>query len=389
MKIQDKHLKLRYNQRAYFGDNDNCSIWHDGSQMRISCTVSGVTPTQDYHLTTKQYVDSVAYNLDWQDSVFTMTSGTPPTSPSTGDRYLLNVASGTATGAWAGHEEAIVEWDGSQWDIYVPNEGYATYVEDIDTIYVYSNDQWVRMASIILHGALSGLDADDHLQYVRADGGPGDSRGFISTVSGIDPTASYHLTTKFYVDDQIGTLSGSLNEFLEMIDTPDSYYGYENAFVTVTSGADGLEFTTISGLNEIMDHGLLLGLADDDHLQYPRADGGSGDSRGFTATVSGIYPTQSYHLTTKQYVDDQTQVIHESGRTALALNDNTKSVVYTTPFADISYSISVIMRNTVDASPSIYPLIITGTTVSGFDVLFSGDIDSNNYYLDWLAVHDQ
>ena len=386
-KFQDKHLKLRYNQRAYFGDNDDCSIWHDGSQMRVSCTVSGVTPTQDYHLTTKQYVDSVSYSLDWQDSVLSMSGTTPPGSPSTGDRYLINVASGTATGAWTGQEESITEWDGAQWDFFPPNEGFATYVEDIDTIYVYSNGQWVRMASIILHGALQGLDQDDHLQYVRADGGPGDSRGFTSTVSGIDPTASYHLTTKFYVDDEIATLSGTIPyDFLSLNDTPTSYAGYGNSFVTVASGADGLQFTTISGLNQLMDHGLLLGLADDDHLQYPRADGGVGDSRGFTATVSGIYPTQSYHLTTKQYVDDQTQVVHESGRTPLALNDNTKDVVFGTSFSGTDYSLSVIMRNSVDSSPSIYPMIVTGTTTSGFSVLFSGDIDSNNYYLDYKII---
>lgn len=48
----------------------------------------------------------------------------------------------------------------------------------------------------IYHNELLNLDSDDHLQYVPISG----SRGFIATVSGIDPTESYHLATKNYVD---------------------------------------------------------------------------------------------------------------------------------------------------------------------------------------------
>lgn len=47
------------------------------------------------------------------------------------------------------------------------------------------------------------------------------------------------------------------------------------------------------------DHGALAGLADDDHTQYPRSDGG----RGFAATVSGVDPVADNDLSTKNYVD--------------------------------------------------------------------------------------
>jgi len=236
-KFQDKHLKLRDNQRAYFGDSDDCSIWFDGSQLRVSCTVSGVYPTQSYHLTTRQYVDEL--------------------------------------------------------------------------------------------------------------------------------------------------------EFLDLNDTPATYSGFGDYLVVVNAGETGLTFTSVSGLNILMDHGLLDGLGDDDHLQYVRADGGVNDTRGFTATVSGIYPTAWFHLTTKQYVDERTRD-HRTGRVALALDDDRKSVTFATPMSDTNYSLSVIMRNFVDdiKDKSIYAMIITGTTVSGFDVLFSGDIDSNNYYLDYVAASD-
>jgi len=173
-------------------DSDDHLIYvpRDGTRG-FTATVSGVTPTEDYHLTTKQYVDSQYSGLDWQDSVITM-SGTAPGSPSTGDRYLIT----TGAGDWAGHDDEIVEWDGDSWEYTVPNEGFATWVEDEDVIYVFDGTNWIRLGTIVDHGNLTGLEDDDHLQYVPTDA----ARGFTATVSGIDPTLDYHLTTKWYVD---------------------------------------------------------------------------------------------------------------------------------------------------------------------------------------------
>lgn len=102
------------------------------------------------------------------------------------------------------------------------------------------------------HGSLLGLEDDDHPQYVPRDG----SRGFTGTVSGIDPTEDYHLTTRFYIDDLVSTTSGNIVDQI------------------------------------VIDHGDLDGLVDDDHLQYVPRDG----SRGFTNTVSGVAATESEHL---------------------------------------------------------------------------------------------
>jgi hypothetical protein len=46
------------------------------------------------------------------------------------------------------------------------------------------------------------------------------------------------------------------------------------------------------------------------------------------------------------------------------------------------------MNNTTDANPAIYPTIISAKATTGFTVLFSGDIDSANYELEWICVHD-
>ena len=79
-----------------------------------------------------------------------------------------------------------------------------------------------------------------------------------TVVSGVDPTDPGHLITRRYMEDYVTTVSGN------------------------------------------MDHGELEGILDDDHPQYVPRDG----SRGFTHTVSGIDPTEGYHLTTRQYTQD-------------------------------------------------------------------------------------
>ena len=47
-------------------------------------------------------------------------------------------AAGGATGAWAGQENAITEWNGSDWTFETPEDGWATVIQDEDgQIYVY------------------------------------------------------------------------------------------------------------------------------------------------------------------------------------------------------------------------------------------------------------
>ena len=66
--------------------------------------------------------------------------------------------------------------------------------------------------------------------------------------------------------------------------------------ITLTDDTVGLDQSAV-------DHGSIGGLADDDHTQYSLADG----TRAFTGTVSGVDPTVSSHLATKEYVDQNVQ----------------------------------------------------------------------------------
>jgi len=84
----------------------------------------GSPATASNALANKQYVlDAVAAGGgEWFASVLTQQDN-PPSTPSTGDRYLVG-ASGS--GAWSSLSNNIVEWDGSAWDSTSPDTGAPT-----------------------------------------------------------------------------------------------------------------------------------------------------------------------------------------------------------------------------------------------------------------------
>lgn len=130
----------------------------------------------------------------------------------------------------------------------------------------------------------------------------------------------------------------------------------------------------------------------EDKSIYVLTDG----SRGFTSTVSGIDPVQDYHLTTKSYVDGQDEYYkqelldiigqNKSGNVGLSNGDSSTSVVFTSPFTADDYALFVSIENTIDSPASEYALTITDKSTTGFTVNYSGDIDSSNYTLNWLAT---
>lgn len=59
-KFQQGSLELNDNQKVIFGSDDDSSLYWDGTELRLTTTISGVTPTQSYHLVTKQYADTLS-----------------------------------------------------------------------------------------------------------------------------------------------------------------------------------------------------------------------------------------------------------------------------------------------------------------------------------------
>lgn len=122
------------------------------------------SPVVGTDVANKDFVVSLINGLDWQDSVLDKDLTVPPGSPTTGDRYIV---ASVATGAWSGQEDKITEWNGTSWDFFLPNEGFATWIEDENVQYVFNGTSWVKFGSTVDHGNLLGLADDDHTQYLN------------------------------------------------------------------------------------------------------------------------------------------------------------------------------------------------------------------------------
>lgn len=94
----------------------------------------------DKQLVDKKYVDDLFAGSEWYNSVLSATLLTPPGSPTAGDRYLIN---GTGTGAWAGKDNQIAEWNGSSWVYTVPTAGgHVSSDAETSVIYIFNGTSW-------------------------------------------------------------------------------------------------------------------------------------------------------------------------------------------------------------------------------------------------------
>ena len=177
--------------------------------------------------------------------------------------------------------------------------------------------EFVTVSGIDEFGFLTTVSGGAHDDLTHLDYASSGHTGFAPEVhthteSDITDLDKY---TQAEVDNLVDTTSGTLqtqidakpDTFLDLDDTPSAYIGSARRLVRVNSTADGLEF--LSGDDEaevdatysgIIRHGYLRELDEDQHPALIPRDG----SRGFTSTVSGIDPIESYHLTTKNYIDE-------------------------------------------------------------------------------------
>jgi hypothetical protein len=132
----------------------------DGTRAFVG-VISGVSPTQEAHLATKGYVDTMAAGVGFEPvlSKYDPTGGLPG-APTTGDRYL---STATANG-WV--IDRLYEYNGDIWDEKTPGTGDTVLVLDEAAQYAYVGDGWVALITTD-HGALGGLADDDHPQYLK------------------------------------------------------------------------------------------------------------------------------------------------------------------------------------------------------------------------------
>jgi len=77
---------------------------------------------------------------EWQKSVLDKDLTVPPVSPNKSNRYLIY---GIGSGAWAGQQGNIAEYDGVTWTFIVKSEGMVLYVSDEKKWYAYTTS-WIE-----------------------------------------------------------------------------------------------------------------------------------------------------------------------------------------------------------------------------------------------------
>lgn len=192
------------------------------------------------------------------------------------------------------------------------------------------------------------------------------AQGLSGTVNGINKIFT---TPHDYRSNRISLLFNG-----QSLHSPNDFLETNNNEITLINiapiGRDVLrvmyEYDTVAS-GGVSDHGDLDGLLDDDHPQYLSES--RGDARYYTHSEV-----------------DSMVGISRTGQFSLASGTSSASISFNSSFTTIDYSLSVSLINTVDSDSASYTNSITSKSISGFDVAFSGDIDSDNYILDWIAT---
>jgi len=80
-KFSHSNIEFKDGQQAIFGSNDDSYMSWENDDLVVSHTLSGIDPIQDYHLTTKRYVDNQTifgsnFNVSTSQGVSVTTSTT-------------------------------------------------------------------------------------------------------------------------------------------------------------------------------------------------------------------------------------------------------------------------------------------------------------------------
>jgi hypothetical protein len=137
-------------------------------------------------------------------------SATAPGSPGAGERHI--VATG-ASGAFAGNENAIANYEDGAWRFLMPHVGWRAWVEAEDILYVFDGEAWRDLRDLpvelddVLRLGINTVSEGENRLAVRsnaallhainaADGGTGDVRLQISRETSGD-TASVFFSNAF------------------------------------------------------------------------------------------------------------------------------------------------------------------------------------------------
>ena len=95
-----------------------------------------------------------------------------------------------------------------------------------------------------------------------------------------------------------------------------------------------------------------------------------------------IKPESDEHIRATYELDASSLDPSYRSKVAVPIYATSKEVLFPSPLPDTTYNVSVDVV-TSDANPSVFSWVVAQKTVNGFTVFFSGEIDSNNYVLEW------
>ncbi len=78
----------------------------------------------------------------------------PPGSPAEGQRWIVKTG---ATGAWAGHVNAVAAWQDGVWQFSTPRVGWLAYVVDESAMVAWNGSAWVAAVEALTPTALNNM----------------------------------------------------------------------------------------------------------------------------------------------------------------------------------------------------------------------------------------
>ncbi len=194
-------------------------ILTDGSRS-FTGAVGGITPIVGSHLVTKDYVDGLIQGLDWQESVIGFLDFTisEPASPSTGDRYINTTTGLSSETSQLVTANNIYEWNGSNWTESVTNEGFATWVENEDVVYVFNGSAWVKFGTTVTHNNTSGKQGGTTGEYYHL------TQAQESGLTGGGDTTLHKHDDRYYTETELGSITSPSGASLIGVEDSGAYW---------------------------------------------------------------------------------------------------------------------------------------------------------------------
>ena len=147
--ISSLNSALDHGTLAGLSDDDHVQYLKTDGTRDITGVIkyaSLVSITDQKSLAHKKYVDdAIAAAIVGEEWWFSADDRAiaPPVSPTVGTRILIDGTLGAATGAFAGQENKVAQWDGSAWTFQTPTTGTFISVDDEPTvIYYFGGTAW-------------------------------------------------------------------------------------------------------------------------------------------------------------------------------------------------------------------------------------------------------